>query len=83
MIELKNKIENLDVKQQIEILRILKKNKVDMSENKNGVFINLSKVSKDIIKQLEEYNTYILQQNKDITHMEEKQIKIEKDYFNN
>ena len=54
-----------------------------MSENKNGVFINLSKVSKDIIKQLEEYNTYILQQNKDITHMEEKQIKIEKDYFNN
>jgi len=81
IIELKNNIEKMDFSQQIEVLKIIKNNNVDTSENKNGTFINLSKLDKKIIQELNEYNIYIIQQKKDIHKMEEKQNTIEERYF--
>lgn len=81
IIELKNNIEKMDFSQQIEVLKIIKNNNVDTSENNNGTFINLSKLDKKIIHELNEYNIYIIQQKKDIHKMEEKQNTIEERYF--
>ena len=81
IIELKNNIEKMDFSQQIQVLRIIKNNNVDTSENNNGTFINLTKLDKKIIQELNEYNIYIIQQKKDIHKMEEKQNTIEERYF--
>ena len=54
---IRNKIESMDKNHHIEILKILKKNGVKLNENKSGVFVNLSFLSKEII---DEINTYLL-----------------------
>ena len=44
LINLKNNIENLDKNLHIKILKILKVNNIEYSENKNGIFVNLNKI---------------------------------------
>ena len=46
---LKDKIESMTVQQQIQVGKLLSENKVIMIENKNGVFVNLTDISEDII----------------------------------
>ena len=60
--EMKTIIESLDDTKHVEIFRILKKHKVNFSENKNGVFINLSEVSKRILDELVSYINYVKKQ---------------------
>lgn len=57
---IKNKIENMNKIQHIEILKILKKYKsIKLNENKTGVYVNISFLNKKIIQELEEYIRYI------------------------
>ena len=51
--ELKNKIMQLQENEYYEILKIIIKNNFNYSENKNGVFINMTKLSPQIIEELE------------------------------
>jgi len=65
LIKMKEKIENMSKIQHIEILKILKKYKqVKLNENKNGVYVNLSYLKKEIIEEIEKYVFYIEEQNK-------------------
>jgi hypothetical protein len=45
LMNLKDGIENMPVVHQIEILRILYKKQTHLNENKNGVFVNISKLN--------------------------------------
>lgn len=75
--ELKDKIEKLEKYHQIEILRIIKSfSTLKTNENKNGTFINLSEVSYDCLKKLEDYLKYVHTQEKDFTDIENKKIEI-------
>ena len=49
---LRDSIEALPVFHQTEVLRILYKNHITFSENKNGVFLNLSYVNLDVIHKI-------------------------------
>ena len=71
---LRDKIELLTAFHQIEILRILHTNKVTFSENKNGVFVNLTYVSSDIIDTISEYIVYVYKQESQLNEIEEKKI---------
>ena len=63
--KIKNDIENLSKKDHIEILNILsKKQNIKLSENNNGVFINLSTLDNKTLKELETYIKYIHEQEK-------------------
>ena len=65
LLEMKEKIERMTKKQHIEILKIFKKHKqVKINENKNGVYINLSCLKKEILNELQTYIFYIEEQNK-------------------
>ena len=55
-------IESLEDNKHIEIFRILQKYKVNFSENKNGVFINLSELSERVIQELVSYINYVKKQ---------------------
>ena len=78
---LRDKIELLNAFHQIEILRILHTNKVTFSENKNGVFVNLTYVSSDIIDTISEYIVYVYKQESQLNEIEEKKIVLSNQYF--
>ena len=44
---------NLTMDQNIEIYKIIKKDKIKIMKNNNGVFVNLSTLSENILKELE------------------------------
>tara|TARA_B100001057_G_scaffold320243_1_gene320514 strand:+ start:318 stop:572 length:255 start_codon:yes stop_codon:yes gene_type:complete len=57
--ELRDTITELDVCEQSEILKIVEKNNVKFTENKNGVFINMNKLSDQAIEDIEKFLEYI------------------------
>ena len=52
---IKETIELMNKCHQVEILKILKKESITMSENNNGLFINLTNLKEPIILELEKY----------------------------
>jgi len=62
-------IENLDKLYHIEILKIFLKHNVNINENKNGIFINLTTIEKTDL--FDELNKYLLHFHKQETHFQE------------
>ena len=76
---LKEKIESLDKFHQIEILKILnQENSCILNENNNGVFINLTNINENVIKDIISYLDYVKKQEKQLTDVE-----VQKDVLTN
>ncbi len=74
---LNNKIEKLNKKQHIEILRIIRKNeKTNISENKNGTFINMIELNESIITEITNYLAYIEMKEKELINIENEKTKL-------
>jgi hypothetical protein len=77
---LKDSIEKLDITEQIGLLHYLNNNipnfKNEISENQNGIFINLSSVHKIFIDSLNYYLEYVLAQRKYIDSFENEKDKL-------
>ena len=56
---IKNFIETLEKHHQIEILKILNKNKCKLNENKSGTYVKMSFLNEETIEELEKYIDYI------------------------
>lgn len=70
---MKTEIEQLDKQQHIEILKIFKKfPQIKINENRNGVYINLSYVSKQTIDELAKYLEYVKDQEQNLEQFETK-----------
>lgn len=70
----RNQIEKMDKTHHIEILKILKKFKhIKLNENKSGVFVNMSFLSKEIIDEIVKYLNYIKEQESYILKIENEQ----------
>ena len=83
LLELKNEIEILSKIQQVEILRKLKEyTEININENKNGIFINLSELNENIINDLHNYLKYIKEQQYELNEIESKKQEIENIFFN-
>ena len=79
LIQLKNDIEKLPKEKHIEILSLLyKKSNINITENNNGVFINLTTVSDSIIEELKNYISYLNDQEKKFAKDEIFKLNIEK-----
>ena len=57
--ELRDTITELDICEQSEVLKIVEKNNIKFTENKNGIFINMNKLSDQAIEDIEEFLEYI------------------------
>jgi hypothetical protein len=81
--EIKRKIESMTKVNQIEILRILK-NAPDakLNENKSGVYVNLTLLSKDSIDELLTYVKYITDQEQTLNSVENQKIEFKNAFFN-
>jgi hypothetical protein len=53
--ELKNSIERLHETEQVELLKLFIRNNCNYSENKNGIFINMTKLEQNVIIETEEF----------------------------
>jgi hypothetical protein len=79
--QIKNKIENLDKQNHIEIFKIFKDNNIPYSENNNGIFINLTETDNNIIEKLNDYLLYIKNQEKDLNILEKEKQKYKENFF--
>jgi hypothetical protein len=78
---LKDKIESVNMFHQIEILRIFNDNNVCITENKNGIFINLTYVDSSILDKVYKYLNYVNKQEDQLNEIEEEKQKIVSSFF--
>lgn len=57
--EIRDIITNLDVCEQVEILKILEKNKVKYTSNNNGIFINMNKLSSKVLDEMDIFIEFV------------------------
>ena len=78
---IRNKIESMDKNHHIEILKILKKNNVKLNENKSGVFVNLSFLSKEVVDEMNVYLAYVNEQENILTRVETQKEEFKNNFF--
>lgn len=78
---LKDGIERMPVVHQVEVLRILTGKSVNINENKNGIFINITKLNDETLAQLDEYMKYVIKQEEQLSEVEYQKELITKEYF--
>tara|TARA_Y100000816_G_scaffold287436_1_gene270166 strand:- start:760 stop:1077 length:318 start_codon:yes stop_codon:yes gene_type:complete len=81
LVNIKENIEKMDQSNQKEILKILKENEVNISENNNGSFINLSLLDKEMLLKLENYIEYFNKQQSNLEFIEAEKVNIKKEFF--
>ena len=81
--DLKTQIENLDKIHHVKIFKILKDNKIKYSENRNGIFINMTTFNDKTIEDVEKTLLYIKEQEKNLKDIEAYKKELNKDYFKN
>jgi len=78
----KEKIEIMNKHHQIEVLRMLKKDKnIVLNENNNGVFVNISYLDETILSNLVKYIEYVENQTTNIETIENQKNEIETTFF--
>ena len=79
---IKDKIERMSKNNQIEILKILKKYQgIKLNENKSGVFVNLSFLSKEILDEIDKYVCYVNDQEAVINTIETQKQEFKNTFF--
>ena len=80
--QLKNKIESMSKHNHIEILNIIKNtSSVKLNENKSGVFINLTLLSKNALSEINKFIDYIDEQESSIRQFENKHEEFKNTFF--
>jgi len=83
LIQMKNEIEECSKIHQIEILRILSgDSSITLNENNNGIFVNLTDVSDDIVKKIKEYLLYVDKQKMGLIQPENVKNDLKNEFFN-
>jgi len=78
---LKISIEKMSKYHQIEILKILSKKLTKINENKSGCYINMTFLPEDTIRELEEYVSYIKDQEESLETMEYQKEEFKNAFF--
>lgn len=79
---IKDKIERMSKNNQIEVLKILKKyQNIKLNENKSGIFVNLSFLSKEILEEIYMYVNYVNDQETVINTIETQKQEFKNAFF--
>tara|TARA_X000000368_G_scaffold388346_1_gene349790 strand:- start:14713 stop:15048 length:336 start_codon:yes stop_codon:yes gene_type:complete len=79
--KLRKIIEKLDIEHHLEIAKIFKNNNIKLTQNNNGIFINLNNIPSNIIEQIYNYLEFIKKQENLISIDESKKETLENIYF--
>lgn len=83
LVVLKEQIENLDAFHHNKILKVLIKNNIKYSENRNGIFVNMNSFDENTVNEIKKTLLYITKQEKSLQDIENIKEEINKDYFEN
>ena len=78
---LRENIQKLEKIHQIQILEILINNNVPFTENRNGIFVNMIKLSKDVIIKIKQYLSYVINQDTQLEAAEKIKKELEYNFF--
>jgi hypothetical protein len=82
LVFLKDKIEKMNKPQQLDILRILKKNPaIKLNENKSGIFVNISFLPSDSIEEIDKYVKYVGDQESELNLLENQKQEFKNTFF--
>jgi len=80
LITMSKKIDGYTKEEQMRILKIILKDpSIPYSENNNGTFVQMDKLSEPILEQIEDYIKYVEKKEEDIVSIEDKMNEIKKD----
>jgi hypothetical protein len=82
LVRIKDSIEALPHGYQVEVGRIMCKNKVRMDENRNGIFVNLSDVPGEVIAELADFLGYVDLQESHLRVIESAKNDLKVEFFN-
>lgn len=68
--ELKRQIAELDKTEQLEILKIIQRNEDKLTENKNGIFINLRQISPSTVEEINKFVRYSIENHNRLNNLE-------------
>jgi hypothetical protein len=57
--ELREKIKELEICENIEILKIIIKNDIKFTENSNGIFVNMNKLDDNTLEEIKSFLSFI------------------------
>ena len=83
LINLRDKIQCLSKFHQLEVFRIFKTRKINYTENRNGIFINMNDLDKDVLCAIEEYLNYVSTQQMHLETIEKQKELYKQSFFKN
>ena len=78
---LREKIEKLEKFNKIKILEIFLNNNVSYTENRNGVFVNMINLKKNVIQEIKKYLLYVSNQDTQLETTEKIKKELEHNFF--
>ena len=78
---LRNIIDNIDEFHHKKIFEISKMYNMNYSRNKNGIFVNMNKLSQPVLDELKTYLLYINKQEKTFSDVEKIKSEFKKEFF--
>ena len=79
--QLRDNIESMDNIHQIHILKILKENNINFTENINGIFVNMTLLDDGTLKQINNFIKYVNLQQKQLESVEDIKAKYQKEFY--
>jgi len=79
--QIKDRVEALNQHHQIQILKIITQHNVDLTENKNGSFVNLTNVDDAVISKITDYLSYVDEQETQLKEIENQKTELTKQFF--
>ena len=81
--EIKAQIEKMNKEQQIEVLKKLSEmSNVNLNENSNGTFVNLTDLTEEQLETIDSYISYVHEQESNLGAVENEKTRIQQSYFN-
>lgn len=78
---LRDDIEKMEKIHQLHILNILKSSNIDLTENTNGVFVNMSILETNILREIRKYIKYVKLQQKQLDKVEKDKERYKKEFY--
>ena len=81
LISIRDQVEKMEKIHQLHVLKIFKKHDIEFTENSNGIFVNMTILSKDIIDEITSYISYVNLQQKQLNKVEEDKERYKKEFY--
>jgi len=81
IVTLRNNIEEMDHVHQLRILEIVNKETTNYTENSNGIFINMTVLSKKTISDIANYIKYVILQQQQLDKIENDKESLKNTYY--